>query len=77
MPVYEYFCPTCKSRFDLLRSMGQMQDLAQCPECDTPSRKVLSVFAAVSRNAEGFDMPLGDRFGGGGCACGGNCSCSA
>ena len=73
MPVYEYYCPSCKSRFERLQPMRAMQDMVPCTECDTPSRRVLSVFAAVSRSSEGFDTPLGD---GGGCACGGNCSCS-
>ena len=75
MPVYEYYCPSCKSRFDLLRPMTQMNAQAPCPECDTPSKKLLSVFVAVRRDSDGFVSTLSE--GGGGCACGGNCSCSS
>ncbi|MBI2885611.1 MAG: zinc ribbon domain-containing protein [Chloroflexi bacterium] len=79
MPVYEYYCPSCKSRFELLRPMDRMEAQAPCPECDTSSRKVLSVFVAVTRDAEGFISSYSGAAGasGGGCACGGACSCSA
>ena len=73
MPVYEYHCPSCKSRFQMLRPMAQAEQMAECPECDTASVRTLSVFAAVSRSAEGYSLPLA---GGGGCGCGGNCACS-
>ena len=84
MPVYEYFCPSCKSRFDQLRPMSAMDDVARCIECDTPSRRVISLFAVVNitgsqgRSEMYSDMPYGDipMAGGGGCACGGNCACS-
>lgn len=68
MPVYEYFCPTCKSRFERLRAMNEAADTSNCPDCATPARKALSVFAAVSRGADGFTAPISGA--GGGCACG-------
>jgi putative FmdB family regulatory protein len=75
MPVYEYYCPTCKSRFERLRTMNEAADSSACPDCATVARRALSVFAAVSKGADGFTTPIG---GAGGCACGnGACGCSA
>jgi putative FmdB family regulatory protein len=48
MPVYEYLCKNCKSKFELMRSMGQYEDDANCPRCDGPAKKLLSVFTAFS-----------------------------
>jgi putative FmdB family regulatory protein len=33
MPVYEYECQWCGTRFDLLRRMSEADDPAKCPKC--------------------------------------------
>ncbi len=75
MPVYEYLCTTCRSRFEKLRSMDTFQETIPCPDCGTPAARALSVFAAFTRGANG-EM---EAMFGGGCACGagGACACSA
>lgn len=75
MPVYEFFCPTCKSPFEMLRSMSAYDQDADCPACATRSRKTLSVFATVNRISfdEFAPMCATDGAMGGGCACGGAC----
>ena len=72
MPVYEYLCPTCKSRFDVLRPISRMNDETCCPECETRAEKQLSVFSAMIMGGDGAMLPMA---GGGGCGCGGNCAC--
>lgn len=31
MPLYEYYCPTCDSKFEALRPLGRRDDPAACP----------------------------------------------
>lgn len=67
MPIYEYVCMACESRFEELVRNGADPD---CPDCGSADvRRQLSVFAAV-----GGESPQ-PSFGGGGC-CGGSCGCS-
>ncbi len=72
MPLYEYVCPDCESRFEELRPLGRMDDPARCPKGHAAGQRVLSVFAAVSRNASGDAVPVSGGCGGG-CT---NCACS-
>ena len=76
MPIYEYSCLSCESRFERLRPMSRMDDNAACPECDGDSRRELSVFASFSASSNGEVSAIAG--GGGGCGgCGpGGCACS-
>ncbi len=73
MPVYEYVCHDCNVKFDKLRPMSDGH-AAQCPTCGEDSARVLSVFAAFSKDAGGEVASLA----GPGCACaaGGTCGCA-
>lgn len=33
MPLYEYRCPKCGGGFELLRSLAERDDEAECPHC--------------------------------------------
>ena len=46
MPIYEYHCPTCDHRFDKLQPMNAAG--ADCPRCEQPAKRAISVFAAIS-----------------------------
>ena len=73
MPIYEYECPTCSHKFEKLQSMNSSG--ADCPECEQPARRSMSVFARVSRGAsDTSDVGPLPPLGGGGC-CGGSCGC--
>ncbi|HEV8574823.1 MAG TPA: zinc ribbon domain-containing protein [Dehalococcoidia bacterium] len=75
MPIYEYVCADCDTRFEELRAAGRMDDPASCPQGHPSTRRVLSTFAALARDVGGDAVPIG----GGGCSggsCGGNCACS-
>jgi putative FmdB family regulatory protein len=46
VPLYEYRCSTCGSRFELLRRIGQGCEGVACPECGRTSvEKEYSTFA--------------------------------
>ena len=73
MPIYEYGCATCGHKFEKLQPMNAPD--AECPVCEQPARRAVSVFASVSRSKTeaGLPNPL-PPMGGGGC-CGGGCGC--
>ena len=50
MPLYEYFCPPCNSKFEVLRPMSQMDSAAVCPSGHTTNNRVLSIFAQPARS---------------------------
>ena len=75
MPIYEYHCPTCSHSFDKLQPMNSTG--ADCPVCEQPARRAISVFASVSKGGgEITDLGGLPPLGGGGC-CGGGCGCGS
>ncbi|MCC6188129.1 MAG: zinc ribbon domain-containing protein [Anaerolineales bacterium] len=73
MPVYEYYCSHCRTKFEALRPMRAADDPIRCEHCDSQrTARVLSVFFAASGGADGEARSLG-----GGCGCGGQCGCGA
>ena len=60
MPIYEYSCPTCGHRFEKLQSMSATG--ADCPHCEQPAKRAISVFAAVSKG-DGFASDMADLGG--------------
>jgi len=80
MPLYEYYCPPCGNRFELLRPTSQMNDAAVCPSGHITNNRVLSLFAPVSKSAGGGTATLTATGPGSGadacCSPGaGGCSC--
>lgn len=59
MPLYEYICSKCKTRFELLRRMNQVDEGVFCPSCDSKAEKVLSSFACFSKDDSGLSSPVG------------------
>ena len=71
MPIYEYACPEGHEKFEKLRPMSSGTAVVDCPECGTPSARVISMFSAkIAAGLDTVSAPMG-----GGCACGGGCSC--
>lgn len=75
MPLYEYFCPTCKDTFEQLRPAQKADEATTCPACRQPaSQRVLSLFASsVKAEGAGTAMPMSMPMAGG--CCGGACGC--
>ena len=70
MPLYEYVCDACDSRFERLQPMSAAH-VTGCPDCGDEAQRVLSLFA--SPVAVGAGAAAGS--GGGGACCGGGCGC--
>jgi putative FmdB family regulatory protein len=48
MPLYEYECTECETRFDALRGMAQADDPIACPQCGSKdTHRVISLFSAI------------------------------
>lgn len=75
MPMYEYRCLDCESRFDRLRRMDQDDADVTCPACQSARiQRRLSLFATATRGSAALSEAPATSSGGG--CCGGGC-CSA
>lgn len=74
MPLYEYYCAECHTKFDALRPMSKADAAIQCKNCESVrTSRVLSLFAAHTKSESGSSQPIA----GGSCACGGGgCGCA-
>ncbi len=71
MPIYEYLCKDCGTRFELLRSVKDADTVVQCASCKgTQTQRTLSVFYAQSGSRI---IAGGNETGCAGCS-GGSCS---
>ena len=67
MPMYEYYCSACRTRFEQLVRGSTLVERATCPECAQPdARRVLSTFATVRSGGDGAELASA---AGGGCGC--------
>lgn len=74
MPIYEYECPDCGSRFD--RRAAMQDPYPACPSCGAAKvRRLISSFAATG-GGSASSAPAAGAPSGGGC-CGGACACGA
>ncbi|GAC1623419.1 MAG: hypothetical protein NVS4B9_14910 [Ktedonobacteraceae bacterium] len=76
MPLYEYYCPDCKSKFELIVNHKHADDIV-CMKCQSEKvRRLLSVFALTRGGGE--DVSYDDGVDeGGSCGCGGgSCGCN-
>lgn len=74
MPIYEYLCEECETRFEKI-VLNKQQEIA-CPKCASKKAAIqLSVFATTG-NSNGASAKSSTSFsGGGGSCCGGGCGC--
>lgn len=68
MPIYEYTCQSCQTKFDqLVRTMNGAEK-QKCPKCgSTRTARSLSVFAVGTESAKSSassDAPMCGRCGG-------------
>ena len=74
MAIYEYYCPTCRDRFEQRRPMSEAQAPTTCKSGHKAERTV-SAFA-MSRGGTATMMEQAPSMGGC-CGGGGGCACSA
>ena len=50
MPIYEYICRKCGTRFEVLQSIREDGSNVKCPECSTmgPERVISTFFSSGS-----------------------------
>jgi len=65
MPLYEYACKDCNTRFEkLVKSMSSTEKVA-CPKCGSPkTERALSVFAVRAAPAAAGSAPTCGHCGG-------------
>ena len=77
MPLYEYYCSNCKSRFELLVSHRHANDIV-CIKCHSEKvRRLLSLFALPHNGEDDGSYQYDDTAPSlGSCACGNSdCGC--
>jgi putative FmdB family regulatory protein len=73
MAIYEYYCPTCKERFEQRRPMSEARDVVTCGRGHKAERTI-SAFAVARGGVAMAEAPV-DMGEGGGCCGGGACAC--
>jgi len=76
MPIYEYICDDCETRFEKI-VVNKQQEIA-CPKCASKKASIqLSVFSASTGSGNGASAKSPTSFSGGGgsCCSGGGCGC--
>jgi putative FmdB family regulatory protein len=74
MPVYEYLCRTCDTRFEARRPISEAGSPIDCPDGHRDTTRLLSVFASVGRSQ---GNPSRDATAGGSGSCGPGCACAS
>jgi putative FmdB family regulatory protein len=78
MPIYEYSCPKCQKKIELLRSMSSIDEPAECPHCKGVARRNITSFSCRTSVASGVGASAQDvSLGGGGCGSCSSGSCSS
>lgn len=77
MPIYEYSCPQCGLKFELLCRPGQAGEDASCPRCRNNARRILSSFSSFARGSDGQSTPIGGSSSCGTCSATSCDSCKA
>jgi putative FmdB family regulatory protein len=73
MPLYEYYCAECQTKFDARRPMSEADAVIECKHCHSPrTSRVISLFATIG-STKSNGQTMAESFGGG--CCGGSCGC--
>jgi putative FmdB family regulatory protein len=72
VPIYEFSCLGCRHQFEVFGTYSSRDERQVCPQCEgTDTKAMFSTFAVTGSASEAATSTSG-----GGCACGGACSCS-
>jgi putative FmdB family regulatory protein len=73
MPLYEYYCAECRTKFEVRRPMREADSAVACKNCDSQrTSRLLSLFATINSSSSAGQM-MSENSGGG--CCGGSCGC--
>ena len=61
MPIYEYVCSECKSRFELMRPRSECNEEATCPQCNSNAERIISGFSHYSAAPSGSAERVKDK----------------
>jgi len=79
MPVYEYKCSECKTKFDVFHKSISVEEKIICPKCGSQdNKKLLSAFSASINSAGGFSSSSYEPSESSSCStcgCGGSGAC--
>lgn len=79
MPIYEYLCDDCQTRYERLVMSSNGGEAFPCPKCGSRRHTLqLSVFRAGKSGRAGESVPDssgGASSSGGGCCSPGSCGC--
>lgn len=76
MPLYEYLCNDCDTRFDALVQSRDQANMLLCHNCSSGNtRRLVSTFARLGGGFDDHADLLSGNSNAGGC-CGGSCGCS-
>jgi putative FmdB family regulatory protein len=71
MPLYEYFCDNCNTKFEMRRAMSESDAATACPECQSEKvERQISLVFAMTGGEQSSSAPTG-------CGCGGACGCAS
>ena len=76
MPIFEYRCSDCNTKFEVLHKSQEKEEDIICPKCNSnKSKKLMSSFAASmdgssSFSGSSYSDDSGSSYPGGGCASG-------
>ena len=72
MPVFEYKCSSCNTKFEILHKSSTNQEEVSCPECNSKKiNKLFSSFSASVHSNESSCSQGNCNFPLGGCGCSG------
>jgi len=54
MPMYEYECPRCSTRFDLRRGISERDEEVTCPNCGDEHARRVPAFAVFTPRSSGY-----------------------
>ena len=76
MPIYEYLCEECETRFEKI-VINKQQEISWQKCASKKANIQLSVFAPANGGSNGAPAKSSTpSFGGGGSCCGGGCGCN-
>lgn len=76
MPIYEFRCSECDTRFEARLPATMSGSTPPCPSGHDATRRILSVFATAGRAGEAASAGSFGGGGGGGGGCGPGCACA-